>query len=246
MMRSKLILGGVMLGMIALMAVVLQHMKAGQKMGGPGVLTRALPDAPAGSLKQEILMPEALPGWTSEIVTNAETVLEILPKDTSYRVRVYRSTADDFWGQITTVLMGTDRTSIHKPQICLTGQGWAIDATKSTVETIRMERPVPYELPVNKLIATKQFADPQGRVQNVSCLYIYWYVDDQHMTADYRKWMLWWMPQDLLLNGRLQRWAYISVFAPCLPGKEAETYDRLKKLIASSVPEFQVVPPTGK
>jgi hypothetical protein len=45
-----------------------------------------------------------------------------------------------------------------------------------------------------------------------------------------------------LLKGILQRWAYISYFAPCLPGQEEATFDRMKKLIAASVPEYQLPP----
>jgi hypothetical protein len=147
---------------------------------------------------------------------------------------------------MTTVLMGTDRSSIHSPYICMTGQGWEIDNQHTTIEAIHMEQPVAYDLPVNKLIATKQFADEQGKPQMVRGLYIYWYVDGSHITADSKLWMGWWMPRDLLLHGLLERWAYISVFEPCLPGQEEATYDHLKKFIASAVPEFQLVPKGGK
>jgi len=241
MMRSKPFLGGLILGLMAITALVLQHMKSHQQLGAPGVKTRPI----AHSKRLEILLPETVPGYTSEILTNTEDVLLQLPADTSYRVRGYKA-EDNFQAQITAVLMGSDRTSIHKPQICLTGQGWAIDTARSTVEPISMSRPVAYALPVNKLIATKQFTDNAGRSQLVSGIYVYWFLDDAHLTADATKWKLWLMPRDLLLHGRLQRWAYISVFAPCLPGQEAVTYERVKKLIASTVPEFQLIPtPAG-
>ncbi len=237
MMRSKPFLGGLVLVLMAATALVLQHMKSHQQLGAPGLKTKPI----AGSKRLEILLPETVPGYSSEILTNAEDVLLVLPADTSYRVRAYKA-EDNFWAQITAVLMGSDRTSIHKPQICLTGQGWAIDTARSTVEPIRMERPAVYDLPVNKLIATKQFTDDQGRPQTVSGIYVYWFLDAEHITASATKWKLWLMPQDLLLHGKLQRWAYISVFAPCLPGQEAATYERLKKLIAITIPEFQVIP----
>jgi hypothetical protein len=58
------------------------------------------------------------------------------------------------------------------------------------------------------------------------------------------------MARTLLSSGVLERWAYVSFFAPCAPGQEAETYERMKKLIAASVPEFQLVhrgaPPAPK
>ena len=241
MIRSQIFLGAVVVALMAATAGTLLHMKANQHFGEPGVKTRPI----AGSIKLEILMPDSAPGFTSEILTNSETILEGLPKDSSYRCRMFQS-ADGFWAQLTCVLMGSDRTSIHSPYICMTGQGWLIDNLHTTVEPIHMERPVAYDLPVNKLISTKQLTDPDGHTQTVRGLYIYWYVDATHYTANAKEWMAWWMPRDLLLHGVLERWAYISVFAPCLPGQEDATYERLKKLIASTVPEFQLVPRTGK
>jgi len=43
----------------------------------------------------------------------------------------------------------------------------------------------------------------------------------------------------------LQRWAYISYFSQCEPGQEDAAFARMEKLIAASVPKFQM-PPTGR
>jgi hypothetical protein len=198
----------------------------------------------AASKNLQVLLPESVPGYTSEIATNAEDALLQLPADTSFRVRYYQ--ADDFFSQVTVVLMGSDRSSIHRPQICMTGQGWAIDNARSTMEKIHLDRPSAYDLPVNQIIATKQVKDANGNLQTVSGIYLYWYVDADRVTASENQWMLWWMPRDLLLNGVLERWAYISVFSPCRPGQESATFDRMKKLIAAVVPQFQLVPRAGK
>ena len=169
----------------------------------------------------------------------------MLPADTSFRVRFYKA-EDGFAAQVSVVLMGTDRSSIHRPQICMTGQGWALDSRHSGVESLPMERPFPYDLPVNKLVATKQFQGPDGQAQTARGIYLYWFVDGEHYTASSEQWMLWWVPRDLLLHGILERWAYISYFSACSPGQEAATYERMKKLIAATVPEFQRVPRPGK
>jgi hypothetical protein len=46
----------------------------------------------------------------------------------------------------------------------------------------------------------------------------------------------------MLRAGVLQRWAMISYFTACAPGQEDAAFERLKKLIAASAPEFQLVP----
>jgi hypothetical protein len=234
---SQKILGAALLILIAITAFLLLHLKAHQRLGDPGVKTRPL----ANNKNLEVLLPEAAPGYTSEILTNNEALLQVLPADTSFRVRAYLAN-DGFWSQVSVVLMGADRSSIHKPQICMTGQGWALDNSLARVEEVPMERPFAYALPINKVVGTKVITDAQGRTQTVSGIYLYWFVDGTHYTASSWRWMAWLLPRDLLLHGVLERWAYISYFSPCLPGQETATLDRMKKLIAATVPEFQLVP----
>ncbi len=199
--------------------------------------TRPLP----GSKNLEILMPETVPGYTSQILTNVEEGLAVLPEDTSYRSRLYQ--ADDHFGvQITTVLMGADRSSIHNPQICLPGQGWTINDSMTRVENVPMQRPFPYELPVNRIISSKQIKNTDGADVMVSSVYLYWFVDADQYTASQWKRKAWLVPHDLLVKGVLDRWAYISCFSECAPGQEDATTDRMKKMIAETAPEFQLVP----
>jgi Protein of unknown function (DUF3485) len=232
------ILGGLLLALIVTTAVLLTHMKAHQRLGEPGVKTLPL----AGSKRLEVVLPETLPGCTSQIVTNAEATLqEFLPDDTSFRVRVYRAN-DHFMSELSVVLMGSDRTSIHNPEVCMPGQGWNINHSLTTVEHIQIDQPFPYDLTANKIISTKVIQNPDGKPQTVSGIFVYWFVDATHYTDKSWKWKAWWIPRDLMLNGILERWAYISYFSDCLPGQEEATFDRMKKMIAISVPEFQLVP----
>ena len=235
--RNKYMLAGVTLVLMAATAAVLFHLKTYQRLGEPGVKTRPL----AGSKNLEILMPETVSGCTSEILTNVEASLSVLPPDTSYRCRLYQ-TEDKFQMQITTVLMGADRTSIHNPEICLTGQGWKIDDNQTKVEPVPISRPFPYQLPVNQLISAREFKDDAGNARLYHGIFLYWFVDPDHYTPSKWKWRMWLMPHDLLARGIMDRWAYISCFTPCLPGQEQATRDRMEKMIADIVPEFQLVP----
>ena len=234
---QKYILAVLTLVMMAATAMVLFNLSKHQRLGDPGVKTRPL----AGSKNLEILMPETVPGYTSEILTNVEEGLAVLPADTSYRSRLYEAN-DHFGVQVTTVLMGTDRSSIHKPQICLPGQGWAINDSMTRVENIPMERPFSYELPVNRIVSNKQVKAADGTIQTLRSVYLYWFVDADQYTASEWKWKVWLAPHDLLVNGVLDRWAYISCFSECAPGQEDATTDRMKKMIAETAPEFQLIP----
>jgi hypothetical protein len=232
------ILGGAFLLMIAGTGVLLTHLKAHQRLGEPGIKTQAI----AGKINCNLVLPETLPGYTSQILTNIESLLRgYLPDDSSYRVLAYRGT-NGFFCEVSAVLMGGDRTSIHNPEICMPSQGWDIDNHLTTVEHIQMISPYAYDLPVNRLISTKVVQDATGKSRTLRGVYVYWFVDGTHYTEKSWQWKVWWIPRDLILNGVLERWSYISLFSSCLPGQEDATFERMKKMITLAVPQFQLVP----
>ena len=194
----------------------------------------------------EVVLPEnlPLPGWKSELVPEAAVVTNALPKDTSFGQRRY-TRADGFWSVMNVVLMGTDRTSIHKPQICLVGQGWQNNQSATRVEPVHIEKPFAYDLPVMRMVGTLNTVDAQGNPITVSGIYAYWFVDAKQTTAQHWE-RMWWMARDVLLTGELDRWAYVTVFSVCAPGQEEATFAQMKQLIAATVPEFQRVPQAGK
>jgi hypothetical protein len=220
---------------------VISRIKHHQKLGLPGVKTQPL----AGTRNLEVILPERVLDYTSEKMPQQDIVLNMLPKDTSFGERRYRA-PDGFSAQVNVVLMGNDRTSIHKPQFCLEGAGWKIQPSESGVETVHMEQPEPYDLQVMKLVTTRQISF-NGEPTVVRGLYVYWFVADNTLSADavgFKRMgeMAW----ELISTGVLQRWAYVSYFAVCKPGQEQQTFDRLKTLMQASVPEFQLVPAAKK
>jgi hypothetical protein len=233
--RQKIILALVVLALIGATAGVLAHAKSNQRLGVPGVKTGPI----SGSHNLEVLLPAEIPGYKSEWMQEAAVVTNTLPPDTSFGQRIY--TGDDgFQALVNVVLMGSSRASIHKPQICLTAQGWKIDDARSRVEPVHLDRPYPYDLPVMHLVSVNQ-ADVNGQTVTKQGIYVYWFVDADRCTPQHVQRMLW-TANDILLTGVLDRWAYISFFAVCDPGQETATFERMKKLIAASVPEFQLVP----
>lgn len=237
--RLKSVLFVSVLAMMGLTAAVLAHAKSNQRLGAPGVKTVPLP----GSSNLEVVLPDTLPDYQSRKLPQAEVVTNALPSDTSFGQRLYQAN-DGFQALANVVLMGTTRTSIHKPQICLTAQGWNISETDSRVETVRVEKPAPYDLPVMRLSASRQ-ANVDGRIVTEKGLYVYWFVDADRYTASHSSRILW-MTSDMIFKNQLDRWAYISFFSVCAPGQEDAAFDRIKKLIAAAVPEFQLVPRAAK
>ncbi|MEO5802627.1 MAG: exosortase-associated EpsI family protein [Verrucomicrobiota bacterium] len=230
------------LAMIGATAGFLFHIKGNQKLGKPGVLLGHIPlfDPETNKIADvSVILPENVPGYFSRSLPVSAMELQTLPKDTTYGKRRYWNN-DGANADVSVILMGQDRTSLHKPQFCLSGQGWTIEQTE--IVNVKIDRPYPYELPLLKLTASCRIKDQNGQPIDVRGIYAYWFVADKKIgIADQRMWS---MMKTFLLTGTLERWAYISYFSRCYPGQEEETFKQLQHFIALSVPEFQL--PTGK
>jgi len=101
-----------------------------------------------------------------------------------------------------------------------------------------------YELPVSEWVVSNSFQTPDGGKKVVSGVYVFWFVADGEETPSHNEFMRW-LALDLLHKAVWQRWAYVSFFCVCEPGREDATFARMEKLIAASVPEFQS-PPAGR
>jgi hypothetical protein len=237
--RRKTILCVASLLIMAAGAGFIVRLKAGQKLGQAGVVwgtVQRVAETNASDVSPvEVLLPGAVLNFECLPAEITAEERNTLPKDTTFGRRHYRA-PDGFEAQLSVVLMGTDRTSLHKPQFCLTGQGWNIEKTER--ETIAMDRPHGYDLPVLKLTSRK-LVQVEGRKVEAMGIYVYWFVADRQVTVSDRE-RMWSMARELMRTGTLQRWAYVSYFAVCAPGQEEETYRRLKELIALTVPEFQL------
>lgn len=228
---------GVVFLMMALSAGLLWRLKAAQKLGNPGLKVVAQPlFDPTGKevAKESVFLPEKVLDYTSTLLPVSPQELNWLPKDTTYGRRLYRG-PDGFELQLSIVLMGSDRTSIHKPQYCLEGQGFAIDESEEV--SLRVGGAKPYDVPVMKMTTTKPVMHGGKRV-NLRGVYLYWFVSENQLTASHAE-RMWWMARDLIQKRTLQRWAYVTYFAQCSPGQEAATLERMKAFVASTVPEFQ-------
>lgn len=237
--RKSLSLLTVCLVLMALTAVVLFHQQAHQKLGSPGVRVVAVPmlDEKGNMVAtNSIYLPATVLNYKSETEPVTEVTLGWLPKDTTYGQRIYKA-PDGFQAALHVVLMGTDRTSIHKPKYCLEGLGWALDPEVHT--TIPISQPFPYALPVMKLNTTHEWPKKEGGKTVQRGVYVYWFVADGEVTALHGQ-RMWWMARDMLRTGVLQRWAYIACFSACAPGQEDATFNRMKELIAAAVPQFQL------
>lgn len=226
------------LALIGGTALFLAPLRAHQKLGPPGVRTHPL----AGSSRLQVDLPERVLYYDSQWIDVDDITKGTLPPDTSYGHRRYTA-PDGFRLDLNVVLMGGDRTSLHKPQFCLEGQGLHIDQAASEQAQVRVGSPCAYDLPVVKLIATGRFTPSGGPPQTVRAVYVYWYVADDALSASASGFQrMYLMAKRVIRTGVLQRWAYVSCLALCEPGQEDATFERIKAFIAASAPGFELYP----
>jgi hypothetical protein len=232
--RQKALVLLVTLALMAGTVGALTWLKGRQKLGQPGIISTPISE----SVMMKVDLPERVLDYDSTNVPESEVELSYFPKDTTYARRLYQA-PDGFGASVTVILMGTDRTSIHRPDYCLLGQGWRID--HKAVENIPIAGTSPYDLPVMKWLMTKTVETPDGRRQELRGWYVFWFVADNEQTTDNVQ-LQYFLVRDLLFNGILQRWAYISYFTVCAPGQEDAAFERMKKFVAASVPAYQLPP----
>jgi len=215
------------------------YFKTHQKIGEPGV--RIVP----GELFNEkgelvrtnrVDLPEAL-GQVQSVpwpITIQE--LEWLPPDTTYGRRRYLEPGGNFLSDLNVVVMGKDRTSIHKPQYCLPSGGFEIH--KEETITLPIELQGGQELQAQLIHASRAFKDAEGKNQELGALFIYYFVTDGQTTPDHID-MLWRISRELVLSGETERWGYVSMMTLYQPGREAEALEWSKELLKRAVPYFQ-------
>ncbi len=209
-----------------------------QKLGQPGLklVSHELHDETGTVVATNcVYLPEEIGDYSSTELPVTRLELKWLPKDTTFGRRLYKS-PDGFEMMVSAVMMGTDRTSIHKPDYCLSGQGWQVDGRDFVEIPLKSKSG---SIPVQKLMTTKLARSGAAEAGAMRGMYIYWFVADGAQTAD-EKSRTWMTARELLRSGVLQRWSYVSCFAVFYRGQEAATFERMKRFLSEAVPYFQL------
>jgi exosortase len=159
---------------------------------------------------------------------------EVLPPDTGFSRKVYVSLEDPSkQAFLSIVLSGRDRTSIHRPELCLVGQGWTIKG--SFVH--RFDYPGKgAAFPSTVLRVGKEVMTPTGR-QVVPQLFAYYFVGRDEVVATHWQRIMrdsW----DRVFHARSDRWAYVVVQTGVSDGEDA-ALRRMQVILGLALPVFQ-------
>ena len=141
----------------------------------------------------------------------------MLPADTGLVRKYYERPGHRDGLHATIVLSGDDRSSIHRPQVCMTAAGNEID--RERVIRVPLEsRAEPLDIMVLDMVKPVQRED--GTSGNYSSYYAYWFVGKDRETASHLVRMAW-MGYDRVFRGVSHRWAYIAMSGARVPGSDA-------------------------
>jgi len=197
--------------------------EAGVKLTQNGDQPRALPSFVGDDL-----------AWASRTARVSEIEKQMLPPDTGFSRCHYVNLDNGQSVYFSIVLSGKGRGAIHRPEICLVGQGWTIEG-KSIVE---------FELPgapdgllrATVLEIERTAQTPDGEVQ-IPGLFAYWFVGRDRLAATNIE-RLAWFAWDRLTRLQSHRWAYIFAQTDIPDGREAGL-ERLQEIIGEVVPVVQ-------
>ena len=164
-------------------------------------------------------LPDSLGGYLGfdDGITDAER--RILPPDTEFAKKRYVGT---FPSEVSCeiVLSGAQKNSIHRPQVCLTGQGW----------TILQEEPIQVQVAgkgTQRVRVLTLLRREQGRT--TTGFFIYWFVGRNRTTDDHLERILY-SSWDRFTQGVNHRWAYVIVSGVLPPGSDATSTTAQKVL----------------
>lgn len=171
--------------------------------------------------------------WTGRPAEISLAERTILPPDTGYSRKLYfnhRNAAKQVFLSI--VLSGRDRTSIHRPELCLMGQGWTVEETQRR----DFSYPGGVGFPATVLRVQREVQTPQGK-QRAPQLVAYWFVGGDSVVPSHWERVArdaW----NRVVHGRADRWAYVLMQTDATDG-EAAALARMQTVLDATLPAFQ-------
>jgi len=162
----------------------------------------------------------------------------LLPADTEGSRRLFRDgDGDELYCSI--VLAGRDVTSIHRPELCLPGQGWKIQSEYT--ESIPVATAPGGVLSVMRMNASRPIRLADGKTKEALSVFAYWFVGKDRMTP-YHWQRIYWTAKDRVFYNTNHRWAYILIHLPIKgdveEGTTTKSQDAAMKVVARFIQDI--------
>ena len=155
-------------------------------------------------------LPMRMPPFVGQLEKASADETKMLPEDTQIaKMRYSTANAKADEGDVvdvSLVLAGAERRSIHRPEVCLPGQGWSIVGS----EVIPVEISPGRSLRVRDLTIEKAAHSSTGKDTRIRAHFVYWFIGTDISTPSHVERILkttW----DSIFRNINHRWAYASM-----------------------------------
>lgn len=185
-------------------------------------------------------LPEKVGNFIGKDGEISEAERTLLPSDTEFARKVYKN-PENVELMASIVLSGGEKRSIHRPEICLPGQGWTISS--GGVIPVKLDNGNTIE--IMKLDLVREVEIAPGKKSTLRSYYLYWFVGKDRSTPSHMD-RIFTTSWDRVFGRVNHRWAYVIVTSLItdnirVGGLNAdETLSMLKKFIAEATPKFQI------
>ncbi len=154
---------------------------------------------------------------------------DALAKDTQF-IKSRYTNANDRVLSVAIVLTGRERESIHRPERCLTSQGFTMESRRT------VDVPIPGREPLKVMVidTARTWESPSGPT-TYRGYYAYWFVG-QNRETPYHLTRMFWLAWDRVMHSVAHKWAYISVSGP--RDEEGAYLDEMREFIAGLHPSI--------
>ena len=142
-----------------------------------------------------VAFPE-IAGFTAEALEPSVAETNLL-RGASVEKRLYKA-ASGFWFQATSVTSGPDKSSLHRPELCLPSQGFDISGRRAAEAG-----GVPWRV-----------ISLAGRAGSGDALFAYTFFNQDLWRTSSHEARIWRDVWDRTANGRIDRWTMVTVFFP--------------------------------
>lgn len=204
-----------------------------QQWKGSQVLFCQTPSCRRAFTRDELGEAERCPECGGVLDTMSLAERQLLPADTLGLKKSYR----DAQGEVihaSVVLSGKERGSIHRPQVCLVGQGRRI--VGQSVMAVPLVGRDDLKIMVLDLVGATRM--PDGRPgPDMTSYYAYWFVGKDRETP-YHIERIAWMALDRVFRNVAHRWAYIALGGGRQEGSDAHLGE-LREFVQAFYPQIQ-------
>lgn len=181
-------------------------------------------------------LPLLVGGYSGQKMEVTQAEKTILPMDTEFERCIY-TTFSGMEINCQIVLSGGERRSIHRPEICLPGQGWDIKSG----EAVELDLGEGRSIDAMQLILSRPVKIAEDDTRQMESIFMYWFIGSDKTTAHHYERILL-SSMDRVLHGLNHRWAYIvvsaNVPASIVPGRadREEVAAELERFVAEIAP----------